>query len=173
MNQASTTTITEESANRNQNFLTASPIIIHNTDGLALKLNSLITIHNTDGLALKLNSLKEKSTSYVSYKNFITQCINSKLVLKRLELTFEQTIGHYDQDNWYSNLKDFSLVLMEQIISFCDKTIEETTIKINDTKMILKQQLEKKQYEEITKTITLNEAAAKKILHQGSRNTTV
>ena len=30
---------------------------------------------------------------------------------------------------------------MEQIVSFCDKTIEEITVKINNTESILKQQL--------------------------------
>ena len=138
---------------RSQNFLTASPI----------------TIHNTDGLALKFNHLKEKSARYVSHKDFISQCIKSKLVPKGLQLTLESAIGNYDQDfidNWYSNLKDFSLVLKEQIVSFCDKTIEETAIKISNTVPILKQQLEKKEYKEIKKTITSNEAATKKILHQ-------
>ena len=55
---------------------------------------------------------------------------------------------------------------MEQIVSLCNKTIEETVIKINITQSILKQQLEKKEYEEIKKTITSNEVATKKILHQ-------
>ena len=60
---------------------------------------------------------------------------------------------------------------MKQIVSFCDKTrrkkifcnktSEKTTIKINDTELILKQQLEKKDYEEIQKTITSNELATK------------
>ena len=52
---------------------------------------------------------------------------------------------------------------MEQIVSFCDNTIEETAIKINNTESILKRQPEKK---EIKKTITSTEAAAKKILPQ-------
>ena len=70
MNQASIATITEESVYRNQNFLTASPI----------------TKHNINGLALKLSGHKENSTSYVSHKDFISQCIKSKLVPKRSEL---------------------------------------------------------------------------------------
>ena len=57
------------------------------------------------------------------------------------------------------------MALLKQIVSFCDKIIEETTIKINDTESILKQQLEKKEYEEIKKTIISNEAATKKTLH--------
>ena len=63
-------------------------------------------------------------------------------------------------------MENFYLVLMEQIVSFCDKTIEETPIKINDTESILKQQLEKKEYEEIKETIISKEAVIKKILHQ-------
>ena len=37
--------------------------------------------------------------------------------------------GNYDQefiDDWYSNLKDFSLILMKQIVAFCGKTEEKT-----------------------------------------------
>ena len=42
VNQASVATIAEESFNRNQNFLTASSITIHNTIELALKLNHFL-----------------------------------------------------------------------------------------------------------------------------------
>ena len=66
-------TITEESVNRNQNFVTAFPI----------------TTHNTDGLALKLNCLKEISAWYLSLKVSTLQCIKSKLVPKGLELKLE------------------------------------------------------------------------------------
>ena len=55
---------------------------------------------------------------------------------------------------------------MEQIVSFCNKTIEEIAIKINNTESILIKKWEKKEYEETNKTITSNEAAMKKILHQ-------
>ena len=51
---------------------------------------------------------------------------------------------------------------MEDVVSFCDKAIKETNIKIDQTKSILKQQLGKNEYEEIQKTIKLNEASTKK-----------
>ena len=70
MNQASIATITEESVYRNQNFLTASPI----------------TKHNINGLALKLSRHKENSSRYVSHKDFISQCIKSKLDTKQLKI---------------------------------------------------------------------------------------
>ena len=55
---------------------------------------------------------------------------------------------------------------MEDVVSFCDKTIKEINTKINQTEGILKQQLGNNVYEEIQKTIKSNEASAKKILHQ-------
>ena len=56
--------------------------------------------------------------------------------------------------------------LIEDVVSFCDKTIKEINTKINQTDGILKQQLGNNVYEEIQKTIKSNEASAKKILHQ-------
>ena len=98
--------------------------------------------HKTNTLAIKLNRLKEKSARYTSHKDFLSQCINNKLVPKGLELKLEPTIGNCDQsfnDNWYSKPTDFSLDLMKDVVSFCDKTIKETNIKIDQTKGILKQ----------------------------------
>ena len=134
MNQASAVTIIEDSINRIQNFSTAS-----------------LVIHNTDKSALKPKCLKEKYASYISHKNFISQCIKNKLVPKGLDLTYEPTIGNYDQDfidNWYSDFKDFSLVLAGQVVSFCDKTTDEIAIKISDTELI--------QTTNLSQTITKN-----------------
>ena len=55
---------------------------------------------------------------------------------------------------------------MDQTVSFCDKTIEKAAIKINDTESTIKQQVKKKEYEEIKKAVTSNEAATKRVLHQ-------
>ena len=155
VSQASTATITNETVNTNPNLL--SPF------------STQTQYHNTDGLAIKLNRLKEKSARYTSHKEFLSQCIDNKLVPQGLSLTLEPTIGNYDQtfiDNWYSKLKDFSLNLMGDVVSFCDKTISETNNKIEQTETLLKQHLEKKEYDEIQKTITANEASTKKLLHQ-------
>ena len=84
ISQVSTATITNETVDQNQNFLTAS--------------STLGQKHNTDGLAIKLNRLKEKSARYVSHKDLLSQCIKSKFVLKGLELTHERTIGNFDQE---------------------------------------------------------------------------
>ena len=42
----------------------------------------------------------------------------------------------FDQDfvdNWYSNLKQFSVVLMKQIVAYCGKTEQKTQKNINET----------------------------------------
>ena len=51
---------------------------------------------------------------------------------------------------------------MEDIVSFCDKTNTETNTKIDQIEYILKQQLEKSEYDEIQKTIKSNVASTKK-----------
>ena len=50
---------------------------------------------------------------------------------------------------------------MEQSVLFCDNTMEETAIKINNTESILKRQLEKKEYEEIKKNNYINLSSSK------------
>ena len=62
-----------------------------------------------------------KPARYNSYKDFLSRCIQEKFVPKGLQLTLERSIGNYDPefiDNWYSNLKDFSLILMKQIVTY-------------------------------------------------------
>ena len=88
--------------------------------------------------------MREKSAQYNSLKDRVSRCIQEKLVPKGLELTLEPTVGNYDQefiDNWYSNLKDFSLTLMKQIVTYCEKTEEKTQTTIAEIEATFKQQL--------------------------------
>ena len=81
------------------------------------------------------------------------------------ELSLEPTIGTYDQeciDNWYSNLKDFSFILMKQIVAICKKIKE----KPKQVLLKSKQKLKKDDYAEIQNTIKVNETAKMQILHQ-------
>ena len=150
MCNSSTSTIIHKEDNNNLNVLTAPP-----------------QNHNTDELTIKLKCLKEKSARYNSQIYFLSKCIKQNLVLKGLEITPEPTIGNFDQDhanNWYVNLKQFSVVLMKQIVTYCetktipiigtsilnnsyylnekveycDKTKQKTQKNINKTKTILK-----------------------------------
>ena len=67
---------------------------------------------------------------------FCLSTLTTNLFQKGLQVTLEPTTGNYDQsfiDSWYSKLKDFSLNLMDDVVSFCDKTIKETNTKIDQT----------------------------------------
>ena len=91
--------------------------------------------HNTDALVIKLNRLCAKLAQYKSHKDFLSRCIQEKLVSKSLELSLELTIGNYDQqffDSWHSNLKDFTLILMKQILTYCKKTEKKTHTSITE-----------------------------------------
>ena len=133
ISQASTATITDETVNQNRKFLTASP--------------ALGQKHNTDRLTTKLNRMKETSARYVSKRDFLSQCIKIKLVPKGLELTLGLTIGNFDQDNWYSILKEFSLTLMSNLVRFYDKTIKETNDETDQTESMLKTKFKEADYE--------------------------
>ena len=113
--------------------------------------------------------LRENSARYNSHKDFLSSCIQEKLVPKGLELTLETTIGNYHQefiDNWYSSFKDFSLILMKQIVTYCKKTEEKSQTSITEIEATLKQQLNKDDYAEIQNTVKVNKTATKQILHQ-------
>ena len=80
-----------------------------------------------------------------------------KLVPKGLELSPEPTIGNNDRkfiNNWYSSLKDFSFILMKQIVTHCEKTDEKTQTTITEIEATLKQQLKKDDNEETRNTIS-------------------
>ena len=120
-------------------------------------------------LAIKLNRLKDKNLRYTSHKEFLTSCIKEGLVPKGLELILEPTIGNHDQqflDNWYSKLKQFSISLMEDIVTFCETTIKSTDIDIKNTEDSLKTSTNKSQFEAIKTEITKNEVASKNFLKQ-------
>ena len=55
---------------------------------------------------------------------------------------------------------------MKGIVKFCDKTISETTARINSTKKTLKQNMEKEEFQKIKETISRNEEATKRVLKQ-------
>ena len=104
---------------------------------------------NKEGVALKLNRLKEKHARYESHKEFLTRFISEKLVRKGLKLELEPTIGNPDQEflnNWFSKLNEFSLRLMKDIVTFCDKTIGKTNEDIKNTECTLKSATEKQEF---------------------------
>ena len=119
--------------------------------------------------ALKLNRLKDKSIRYESHKDFLNRCLAEKLVPKGLRLELEPTIGNYDQefvDTWYAKLKSFSLTLMKDMASYCDKTIEQTKKNIKEIDTDLKSVIAKEEYFQIEETIKTNEAKIKRLLCQ-------
>ena len=120
--------------------------------------------------ALKLNRLKEKAARYESHKDFLSRCVAEKLVPKGLKLELEPTLGNHDQeflDNWFSKLNEFSLILMDHIVSYCGKTLEKTNNDISATETALKNAMEQEEFTRIQRAIETNEEATKRQLkHQ-------
>ena len=79
----------------------------------------------------------------------------------------EPMIGNHDQnflDNWYSKLKQFSLLLMKDIVQFYNKTINKTTTEISTTETSLKSNINQERSKLIQSEIKNSNTAAKKIL---------
>ena len=122
---------------------------------------------NKEQAALKLNRLKEKAARYESHKNFLSRCVAEKLVPKGLKLELEPTLGNHDQeflDNWFPKLNEFSLILMEHIVSYCGKTIEKTNNDISATETALKNAIEQEEFTRIQSAIETNVEATKRQL---------
>ena len=134
------------------------------TDNLKEDQNFLVTPtfaeQHKEQQAMKLYRLKDKNARYQSHREFLSQCIESKLIPKGLKLELEPTIDNHNQeflDTWYSNLREFTLTLMKGIVKFCDKTISETAARINSTENTLEQNMEKEEFQKIKETISRNE----------------
>ena len=152
---ASTDTLIEEPTSINTSYLQPS--------------TPTHTYINKEQVAVKLNRLKDKSARYESHKEFLSNCIQSKLIPKGLKLELEPTIGNYDQeflDNWYAKLKDFSLILMKDIVQFCSLTVQKTNEDIKSTEETLRKSMENEEFNKVKATIKENEEATKRLLQQ-------
>ena len=123
--QASTCTLVNQDKNQMRSSLQQTPA----------------TNKNKEKVALKLNRLKDKVTTYESHKDFLTRYTAEKLIPKGLNIELEPTIGNFDRefvDEWYSKLKGFSLILMKDITTYCEKTIKSTNESIRNTEATLR-----------------------------------
>ena len=159
--QVSTCTLFNEDTNRMTSSLQQTPA----------------TNKNKEQVALKLNRLKDKVTRYESRKDFLTRCIAEKLIPKGLKLELEPTIGNFDQefvDEWYSKLKGFSLILMKDITTYCEKTIKSTNDSIKNTEATLRNLTENQEFLNIDKVLKTNVEVPNVSCNNGnSKNSTI
>ena len=108
-----------------------------NTDGDLLDSASTTTVievpidevDNYD--VIKLDRVTDKIDRYQSHKDFLLECIREKVIPMGLRINLTPTIGSNDDefvDRWHKRLTDFSITIIEDIVEFCDKTINETKV---------------------------------------------
>ena len=105
--------------------------------------------------------MKDKQARIVSHTELLAHCPRG------LEETLKPATGNHDLelfDYWYSKQKQFSLSLMEDIVEFCDKTINKTPQDINNTESSLKRNVSPNQYYAIQTEINGNEDSTRKVL---------
>ena len=83
-------------------------------------------------------------------------CITEKLIPKGLKLELEPTIGNFDPgfvEEWYSKLKGFSLILVKDITTYCEKTIKSTNESIKNTEATLRNVTGNQEFRDIDQNI--------------------
>ena len=103
VNEASTVTVIVDNLKEDQNFL----------------ITPTFAEQHKKQQAMKLNRLKDKNGQYQSHREFLSQYFESKLIPKGLKLELQPTMSNRDQeflDTCYSNLQEFSLTLMKEIV---------------------------------------------------------
>ena len=111
--------------------------------------------------------MKDKEARYVSHKTFLTRCVQNRIIPNGLSINVEPTIGIHDEeflDNWYKKLESFSLSLIEDIVKFCDKTLESVKTEASQTETELQQNTDKNEFDLIKTTIQRNEESTKRTL---------
>ena len=119
----------------------------------------VINTDKGDFLATKLDRLHDKNERYKSHKDFLVKCLEGNVIPKGLRLDLEPSIGNHDEEflnKWYGKLEEFSKSFMNDVISFCDKTLTETEAKITDTDKQLLSNIQNNEYVAIKDTINTN-----------------
>ena len=104
-----------------------------------------------------------------SHKTFLSKCYRDKIIPHGLSIYVEPSIGNQDEaflETWHENLQSFSLTLMSQVITFCDRTINKVNEKIEKTKVELHAKLDRNEREEIISILEKNDELNRKHLQQ-------
>ena len=136
-----------------------NPVIVVNTPDEIVKTfkanNISYNTHQKEKAAFKLNYLNDKKARHESHYEFITRCQKEKIIPDGLKVYLEPSIGNHSEqflNNWHERLQSFSLTLMSDVLTFCEKTIETVSIEIKQTQKELNNKLENEEREEINAT---------------------
>ena len=124
---------------------------------------------DTEAVALKLNRLTDKCCRYKSHKEFLEKCKAANQIPDGLRLTLEPSIGNHDDEflkKWYETLDECSLIFINMVTDFCDKTITSLVQEKSQTKDVLNKSLINEEYNEMISIIDANEKETKQVLHQ-------
>ena len=85
----------------------------------------------------------------------MTHCQKEKIIPDGLKTYLEPSVGNNSEEflnNWHERLQSFSLTLMSDVLTFCEKKIETVSLKIKEMQKELNNKLENKERE---KNLTL------------------
>ena len=94
------------------------------------------TSRETERLAVKLNRLHDKRARFQSHEQYMKRCLENNLTPKGLTVYVEPSIGNRDDvfmNKWQKRLEEFSRILTEDVVQFCEEEITKTNKEIKDT----------------------------------------
>ena len=124
---------------------------------------------NVDAAAIKLNRLTEKCCRYKSHKDFLLKCKAANQIPNGLQLSLEPSIGNQDEyflKQWYEKLDECSIIFIDMVADFCDKTISSLDEQKTQVKEELNIALQKEEYKEVIDIINCNEKETTQSLQQ-------
>ena len=121
-------------------------------------------------LATKLNGISEKACRYESHKSFLTKCAENNIIPNGLQLKLEPTIGNHDEEfleMWYKKLDECSIMFINMVKEYCDKTLAKVENDKKATKEALNKVMKKEELQSVIETISRNDEIMKRLLQQG------
>ena len=134
--------------------------------------NSIQAGNNLEKTAVHLDRLYDKKARYESHIDFLSKCINNKIIPHGLQMELEPTIGNHDDEfvsNWYEKLNLFSIEMMKDIVAFCKKTTSQIEPKIQEINTRLKDSLPSTDFQKVKLTLEKNDERNKINLNHRKR----
>ena len=121
---------------------------------------------------IKLDRLIDKADRFESHKSFLENCVHNKVIPVGLQIDLTPTIGNNNDEfveKWHKRLEEFSLTIMQDIVEFCGKTIEETKEAVEIAKAKVKATATESEKKEIMESIIENQRTRKQNLQRGKQ----
>ena len=109
---------------------------------------------------VKLDRIVAKKNGFQIHKEFLSKCVDQKVIPMGLKIELEPSIGNHDEEflsKWHKRLEEFSIIMMKDIIEFCEKTETKATNDMQTAQDDVNKSYDESDKKEIAELIKTNE----------------